>query len=88
MPDNVLEIEIDPEIQLKPGQCYELPGNPEGPKQKAEMIERMPDSIKGNLLATMTVAAKKYGCHWTELVWGIAVNAGQPIIKVKKNDTN
>lgn len=44
----------------------------------------MPDNIKGNLLATMTLAEKKYNCHWTDLTWSIKITEGQPVINVKR----
>lgn len=47
-------------------------------------IKGMSDNIKGNLLVTMTLAAKKYDCHWTELVWKVKMNEGQPVIYVNK----
>ena len=65
--DNVLEIDIDPDIVLD-----------------EDRIKGMPDNIKGNLLATMTHAAKKYNCHWTKLTWCVIMSGGQPVIKVKR----
>ena len=47
-------------------------------------IKDMPDSIKGNLLATMTIACERYDCHWTELTWSVKMMSGQPVIHVKK----
>ena len=47
-------------------------------------IVGMSDNIKGNLLATMTLAAKKYKCHWTKLAWSVKMYDGQPVINVKE----
>ena len=44
----------------------------------------MPDNLKGHLRATMTMACKKYKCHWKELTWKIEFSNKQPIIKVKR----
>lgn len=44
----------------------------------------MPDSIRGNLLATLTMKANKCECHWTELEWKVKMTDGQPIIYVKR----
>ena len=53
-------------------------------KLVGDNIEKMPDNIKGNLLATMTHACKKYNCHWTELVWSVKMPDGNPVIYVNK----
>ena len=47
-------------------------------------IQGMPDYIKGNLLAVMTIKCKKENCHWTELDWSITMTDGQPVISVKR----
>ena len=47
-------------------------------------IKGMPDNIKGNLLATMTVACKRYDCHWKELTWKVKIFDGEPVIYVNK----
>ena len=44
----------------------------------------MPEDLKGHLLVTMTIASKKYKCHWSDLTWSIKFNNGQPIINVKR----
>lgn len=49
-----------------------------------ERTKGMPDDLKGHLLAMITQAAKKHGCHWTELTWGAKIVDGNPIIKVKR----
>ncbi len=64
--DNVLQIDIDPDIVLD-----------------EDRIKGMPDQVKGNLLATLTIGAQKYNCHWTELTWEVKVIRGQPVIYVK-----
>ena len=47
-------------------------------------IVGMSDNIKGNLLATMTLACERYDCHWTELKWDVKIRDGQPVIYVRK----
>jgi hypothetical protein len=49
-----------------------------------DRIKGMPDDLKGHLLVTMTIACKKYECHWKELTWKIEFCDNQPIIKVKR----
>lgn len=49
-----------------------------------DQIKGMPEDLKGHLLVTMTIAAKKYDCHWSELTWKIEFIDNQPIIKVKR----
>ncbi|KKM81442.1 hypothetical protein LCGC14_1329810 [marine sediment metagenome] len=46
--------------------------------------KNMPDNIKQPLLATMTVACKRYNCTWRELVWKVKFYNNQPVISVKK----
>lgn len=41
----------------------------------------MPDEIKGQLLATMTIAMGKYNCNWFELTWTVKPNG---LINVKR----
>ena len=68
MPDNVLKVDIDPDIKLNP-----------------DRIKNMPEKLQGHLLVTMTIACKKYNCHWTELAWSVKFDkSGQPYIRVKK----
>ena len=47
-------------------------------------VKDMPDNIKGNLLAVLTLKAKKENCHWTELEWSVKMVGSQPIISVKR----
>jgi hypothetical protein len=49
-----------------------------------DRTEGMPEDLKGHLLVTMTIAVKKYECHWTDLTWSIEFSNGQPIIRVKR----
>lgn len=65
--DKVLDITIDPDIELD-----------------EKRIKNMPDNIKQPLLATMTVACKRYNCTWRELVWKVKFYNNQPVISVKK----
>lgn len=56
-------------------------------KLDEDRIVGMPDEIKGQLLATMTIACQRYDCHWSELTWKIPMYDGQPVIKVNKRET-
>ncbi len=50
-----------------------------------EQIKGMSEDLQGHLKVTMTIACKKYDCHWTELVWSVKFNKQrQPYISVKK----
>ena len=64
--DNVLQVEIDPDIKLD-----------------ERFTKNMPDDIRGRLLVTMTIACRKYDCHWTELIWTVKPDG---VISVKKKN--
>jgi hypothetical protein len=49
-----------------------------------EQTKGMPGDLRGHLLVTMTLAAQKYECHWSDLTWSIKFSNGQPIINVKR----
>ena len=44
-----------------------------------DIREDMPEDIKVRLKVTLTMGAKKYNCHWTELTWSVK----DGIIRVK-----
>ena len=54
------------------------------PDIKLEGVDDMPDDIKGNLLVNITLACKKYNCHWTEIVWSVKMVDNQPVIRVNR----
>ena len=43
----------------------------------------MSDYIKDNVKITLTMAAQKYNCHWSELTWKVEFVDGMPVIEVK-----
>lgn len=46
----------------------------------------MPSDIEGHLRANITIYAKKHGIHWTKVSWSVAIQDGQPIIKLKAKE--
>ena len=72
---NVLDIKIDESIVLDEKRLVNGKG------------KRMPLDIQDHVKVTITIAAERYNCHWSELTWNVRFdksNPGQPIISVKK----
>ena len=74
MPE-VLDVKIDESIVLDPKRLINKKGSV------------MPDDIQDHVKVTMTIAAERYNCHWSELTWTVKFdpsNPGMPIISVKR----
>jgi hypothetical protein len=65
------------------GKVLELEIDPDI-KLDESRIEGMSEDLQGHLLTTLTIAADRYECHWTDLTWSVKMIDGQPVINVKR----